>query len=71
MAFMPHMRVLGPEYICCDAVHEEICSRANCITSVHDLDNISLLRAELRAHFYDIVMDTVGSAPLAKRQRRM
>lgn len=70
MADMPHMKVLGPQYICCDATIEEICSRADSIISVRDLDNVSLLRPELKSHFYNVISDILGGAPPAKKQRR-
>ena len=56
MADMLLMKVLGPQYICCATI-EEICSRADSIISVHDLDNVSLLRPELRSRFYDVISD--------------
>ena len=70
MAERPHMRLLGPQYMCCDAVIRDICSRASSITCVDDLNSITLLRTELRPRFYDVVCRTVGSAPPAKKRRK-
>ena len=69
MADLPHVKVLGPQYTCCDATMEKICSRADSIISVHDLDNVSLLRPELKSRFYDVISDILGGAPPAKKQR--
>lgn len=66
----PHYRVLGAQYVCCDAVIRELCSRANYVTCVDDLDSVALLRAELKTRFCNVVLKTVANAPPAKRRRR-
>ena len=67
----PHMRILGLQYICPDAVIQEICRRAIYTMTVDDLNGIPLLRTELKSRFCNIVMNVVGSAPPAKRRRQM
>lgn len=63
-------RIFGPQCICCDSVIKELCSKAKFITDVEDLSSVKLLRPELRSRFFDVIMNTVGNEPPAKRQRR-
>ena len=67
----PHMQILGLQYVCCDAVIQEICRRAAYVTTVDDLNSIPLLRTELRTRLYNVVTDVVGSAPPAKKLRQV
>ena len=69
MAENPHSDILGAQYLCCDAVIKDICSRADYIPCVDDVVCISLLRPEIRLPCYNVVMRTVGSAP-ANKQRQ-
>ena len=70
MAEKPHSDILGAQYLCCNAVIKDICSRADYIPCVDDVVCISLLRPEIRLPCYNVVMRTVGSAPPANKQRQ-
>ena len=63
----PHACIFGEQYVCCDAVIEEICCRASYITCV---DDMTLLRPELRHRFYSVVVKNVVNAPPAKKRRQ-
>ena len=68
MAESPHMRLLGPQYMCCDSVISGLCKKAGSVTCVDDLKSIALLRTELTLRFYNVLFRAVSSAPPAKRQ---
>ena len=57
LAEKPCYRILGPQCICSDFVIQEICRRAEYVTTVDHL-NIHFLRPELISRFYSVVMNT-------------
>lgn len=70
MVEKPCYQMLGVQYICCDAVIEELCSRAHYVTCVDDLNSVTLLRAELRSRFCNVILKVVSNAPPAKKCRK-
>ena len=70
MAESPHMRLLGPQYMYCDSVISDVCTKASSVTCVDDLKSIALLRTELTLRFYNVLFRVVSSAPPARRQRQ-
>lgn len=66
----PHMAMIGSHQgLCSDAIIDDICSNAQNIVSVEDLDYF-LLCPELVTFFFIVLMDIVRAAPPAKQRRK-
>ena len=66
----PHMLMIGiHQGVCSDVTIEDICSNADNIVSVEELDYF-LLCPELKSHFFIVLMDIIRNAPPVKQRRR-
>ena len=67
----PHIPMIGiHQGVCSDEIIDDICSKAQSITTVEDIDYF-LLCPELQSRFFDVVIDIVRDAPRAKQRRRI
>ena len=68
----PAYRMIGPNFVICDEVIDQLVDKANYILSVGDLRRLSLLCPEYHNQLFNVISSTISSAPtpLAKRRKR-
>ena len=59
----PQMSIIGPQFVCSDAIIDDICKISNSITSVEDIKYFFKTRITIPICYRDMVKD----APKAKR----
>lgn len=70
LAEKPHLRSLGVQYVCSDAVIKQLCNIASSVTCVNDLRTVTLLRPELQSLFFNVIVKHISNAPPARKRRR-
>ena len=70
LAEKPQLRSLGVQYVCSDSVIKQLCNVINSVTCVGDLSTILLLRPDLHARFFNIMLRFICNAPPVRKRRR-